>query len=132
MSFQPLKELSFSGVSVIGIPIRRTASAMDLMFSSSLHSGILDMRPHQQCRHLTALGSMATLSCWRESRLVLLRSVAHPPVHVFLLLTMKTGAAQVIGSPCCTSCVMVGLLATEWSIWIYDKVAVGKIVFQAF
>ena len=89
------------------------------------------MRPHQPCKHLTALGSMATLPCWRESRLVLLRSVAHPAVHICLLLTTKTGTAEVIGAPCCTSCVMASLLAAGWSMWIYDKVAVGKIVFQA-
>ena len=89
------------------------------------------MRPHQPCKHLTALGSMATLSCWRESRLVLLRSVAHPAVHICLLFTMKTGAAEVIGAPCCTSCVMARLLAAEWSVWIYNKMAVEKIVFQA-
>jgi hypothetical protein len=44
---------------------------------------------------------------------------------------MKAGAAEVIGAPCCTSCVMARLLAAWWSMWIYDKVAVGKIVFQA-
>lgn len=89
------------------------------------------MRPHQPCKHLTALGSMATLPCWRESRLELLRSVARPAVHICLLLTMKTGAAEVIGAPCCTSCVTARLLAAGWSVWVYDKVTVGKIVFQA-
>jgi len=44
---------------------------------------------------------------------------------------MKTGAAEVTGAPCCSSCVMVRHLAAGWSVWIYDKVAVGKIVFQA-
>lgn len=131
-SFQPLKELSFSGVSVIGTPIRRTSSAMALMFSSSLHSGILRMRLHQLCKHWTALGSMATLRCWKESRLVLLRSVAHPSVHFCLLLTLKTGAVEVTGAPCCTSYVMARFVAVVLSMWINDKVAVGKIVFQAF
>jgi len=44
---------------------------------------------------------------------------------------MKTVAAEVIGAPCCTSYVMARLLAAGWPMWIYDKVAVGKIVFQA-
>jgi len=77
MSFQPSKELSFSGVLVTGIPIKRAAPAMAVMFSDSLHSEILDMRPHQQCTHLTALGSMGTLFCWKGSRQVLPRSVFH-------------------------------------------------------
>lgn len=75
MSFQLLKELNSIGVLLTGTSIKRAASAMVVVFFDSLHLGIPHMRPQPQYKHLTTLGSMATLSCWRESRQVLPRSV---------------------------------------------------------
>lgn len=80
MSLQLSKELSSNGVLLTGTLIKRATPAMAVVFSDSLRLGIPRMRPQQQYKHLTTLGSMATLSCWRESRQVLPRSVS--PCHM--------------------------------------------------